>query len=165
MIRALRHFKSAWTISFGLMTLLLIGLWMRSYSRWDHFNIRLPGPGIGGISSERGVMGFGTTKTVVGFPKTSLWQFRLGRPVDYTRKEYDSLIFGFGYQRYESSAGGAVFFPHLFGSILAAAAAALPWLPRRFGLWTLLVVYTIVAVALAVVVHFLQAILHQAAAR
>jgi hypothetical protein len=152
-------------VFFVVLCLSLIGLWMRSYTKWDHFNIRLPGERFGGIGSERGIISLGVVKTVVGFPKTGLWRLRLGRRVDYNRKEYEGLILGFCYRLNESSHGWAVFFPHWFGSIITGVAAALPWMPLRFGLRALLLFYAVVAIALAVIVHFLQMLIHQAAAR
>lgn len=152
-----RKLRIAWSAMWGVVSLLLIALWMRSY--WWLDAVSLPTTGttflnsfdgeIGAVSWSRDVFpsgpsGWGLTstsakiirrhmdaqrnRTGVQAMQTSSWHFHLGRR------------------------DPAVGFPHWFLVLVCFTFSALPWMLRHFSLRTLLIATTLLALLLGLAI-------------
>ena len=138
-----RKLRIAWAVACGIACVLLIVLWVRSYS-WNDVVWRTSPSGLQtSIGSDEG-----TTYIVHGYlPSTpseqqTLWGF--------TSVESSKERLGFQWK----SAGRLTFVhvPYWFLVLISAAFAAIPWIRWRFNLRTLLIATTLVAVVLGLIV-------------
>lgn len=136
-----RTLRIAWSVAWGVVAVLLLALWMRSYWTWDLWDNGVRPPN-GGFSSIRGSFGghIATNPTqrsplsdlryystpVQPNQQTSWWWIHYKRSPKLTEfiVQYWMLV--------------------LFVSIVAAS----PWIPLRFSLRTLLIVMTLIAAGL-----------------
>jgi hypothetical protein len=151
--RLVRALRIAWTAFWGLAAILLITLWVRSYTTPDvlqgpltsakYFNVACVDGDLG-LSIMEGITGYATLHfdsipTLVSEPSF------FAHPQNFTRG-------GFKYLKQ----GGFLFVvaPFWFPVLIVAALAASPWRRRiswRFSLRTLLIAMTLIAVGLGIV--------------
>jgi hypothetical protein len=158
-----RKLRIAWSLLCGILCLLLIALWVRSYSRWD----QLAGIWFANnsvlIMSVRGTVygGYSTTDGRRTWSWSSFTNPRLSNAPQFP----DGMIiadigpnalrgielnlgpmgFGTGFQ--------SVLAPHWFLVMVSFTLAGIAWLPWRFSLRTLLIAMTLVAVGLGLAVY------------
>jgi hypothetical protein len=139
-----RKLRIAWSVGWGLLAVLLIVLWVRSYQS-PHDQIRLAGITCGSshgnlwiIKRRNGLLipvgiGFEATKDMEVLTLTTATAFF-----------------------YSFSSSGSEWVaqcPHWFLFAIAAVFAALPWINNRFSLRTLLIATTLVAVVLGLALY------------
>src|SRR5262245_57156192 len=140
--RLMRGLRIAWSVWWGILCVLVIVLWVRSYWRWDELQLgrRIV---LVAIHSEHGRL---------GFVKTFPWH-------DWNGKLF---VLG-GCTNNEMPNGGRAFYCVEYGSIwvgvhyglpvlLAATSAYFPWMRVSFSLRTLLIATSLIAVVLGLVV-------------
>jgi hypothetical protein len=149
-----RKLRIAWSVVWGIVCVLLIALWVRSYWWTQVGSSPLTVKWSMSYGSYPGVIGIGVRPQLSGDDSTPLtmdaddwWlvQQLRGSPA------YSSRVFGyFGY------GGGVVALPYWFAVFVSATFAGTPWLARlewRFSLRTILIVTSLVAVALGLIVY------------
>jgi hypothetical protein len=166
-----RKLRIAWSVAWGVVCLLLVVLWVRSYQKQDGFTKPV---GVGKstyIVSNRGTLYWflgevyqappidffywnrmpddQSTQTLIPapLPPSPAWQYwndDATEGIEMFSKKRWSL-------RYE-----AVAFTHWIALLLAAVVAFISWLPWRFSLRTLLIAMTLVAVVLGVIGYTLR---------
>lgn len=152
-----RYLRIGWTVFFGALCLLLIGLWVRSYW-WNDivFNNRTTTK----LGSNYGAVYFirltrpilVTSSTGLGLnapygppantPPMHGWRLG-GREASVASKRFEWTI---------SSVRQEAMLPYWGPTLFFATLAATPWAPWRFSLRTLLLFTTLVAVGLGVIV-------------
>jgi hypothetical protein len=153
-----RKLRIAWSLFCGLLCLLLIVLWLTSY--WWVTNIQVPN-----VASRNFQLVFSTGRICFTSERFisggNQWagEFR-----SYNRT--DPLFVGFSGDQFSPSfdlvAGEIkpgdlrIVFPYWFASMIFAALSATPLMPRRFGVRTLLIATTLVAVVLGLAASSLR---------
>jgi hypothetical protein len=162
-----RYLRIAFSAVCGIICLLLIVLWVRSF--WVHDFIRVQhGILIDGNARAMGqiftfVSSKGRCTCVHVTNDAKPWWFRRNI-LPYSPEEGEVFPFNvrqnhiwMGFDAYWSSTTAyGVFAPHWFLVMLTASLATLPWIrwSRRFSLRTLLIAITLVAVGLGLIVAF-----------
>jgi hypothetical protein len=149
-----RKLRIAWSVAWGVVAVLLVVLWVRSY--WwidDVYRHYHPTHGLGAISQEGSLIFFwGPHNDVplfspLGFPgPPPTWDY------DYYPVYDPSSPIAFPFEFAVRS--DMIGFPTWFGAAVCAGAGMAPWpnyIPRRFSLRTLLIATTLVAVALGLI--------------
>jgi hypothetical protein len=141
--------RIGWSVAWVLLTVLLIVLWVRSYSWVEQIVGELPGGTIVGVGLLPGAFGVGISDGTNVTPWT-----RNGWPavewlilVNDSESPYASRVWGMF-----MFADGNLILPFWLLTITAATSIALPWLRWRFSLRTMLVVTTVIAAVLGMVV-------------
>lgn len=159
----LRYLRIGWSVFFGVLCLLLIGLWIRSYWYCDLLWFQPTSTlGIGGGSFEGDVRGgYDQHSGDESFFSFQSEYLKTVKPSELQMWRRDIPDMGFDVQFLPQSSI-QIDVPHYFALLLLALAAALPnwrWLlqgihrmPRRFSLRTLLIFTTLVAVVLGIIV-------------
>ena len=154
-----RKLRIAWSVTWGLVALLLVVLWVRSRTRLEYFH----GPLVGGQflvgNSVGGEMSFG----VGTFVDAGRWNWN-SEPVSepYTRLAVSDMTgeggpLGFGISMNVNQL--IVAMPHWFPFLVSTMLTALPWIahPRwRFSLRTMLIATTLVALVLGAIVWLVR---------
>jgi len=143
-----RKLRIAWSVGWGILCLLLIVLWMRSYWRLEAIHVSR-----NSFSSMRGIAGWtywteGTPATRFGWGSASLDDMRKSGRFTTQRAR------GFRLQR--TPDGFTLILPHWSLLVVALVISAAPWLRWRFSLRTLLIITTLVAVGLGWIVYALR---------
>src|SRR6476661_1986157 len=139
-----RKLRIAWSVAWGLACVLLIVLWVRSYSRRDLVYYR-EGTTATGVSSEAG--------SLVAFRNSSPYhRFGFGwRLATFEPDKFgDTSTSRFTWDNSRSYKRAGV--PNWFAVLAATTLAVCPWLRWRFTLRTLLIATTLVAVVLGLIV-------------
>jgi hypothetical protein len=137
-----RKLRIAWSVGWGILCLMLVGFWVRSFSCWDDCWLKLTSSEfVHGISCEgRMILWFerGQLKKWLEFEVDPAAKHR--SPGQYERHRWCSL--------YVSPSGNTrtVCLAHCVLVMLTAALAAIPWCPTRFSVRGLFVATTVVAV-------------------
>jgi len=145
-----RKLRIAWSVGWGLACVLLIALWVRSYSLLELFTKIDGHKSKTTIGSEVGTIYFANFDTVAAYrysnnsTATHDWVFERGKPVDDTSCR-------FALDRDENGLYVAV--PHWAIAATAAVIGGIIWLPWRFTLRTLLFATTLIAVVLGAIVY------------
>jgi hypothetical protein len=164
MRKALRYLRIAWSVGCGILCLLLIALWVRSYWWTDNIYYR-PGH----LDSFRLKSQFGVVQYTPGIEVP--WRGGPHLHMEWVRHSYryyseksDLQTISpierplRGVNRSTRSASqiphGQVRYWHFV--ILSATIAAAPWFRWRFSLRTLLIAMTLVAVLLGVIVYSMR---------
>jgi hypothetical protein len=137
-----RKLRIAWSVVWGLLAVLLIVLWVRSYWWTDLINLTV-------VSTEGNLYVYSDISLTAEI--SSKWE---GMP-RYERWWGHSFPAGL------VTMGGIAFFgvpfiPYWTLVLASAATATITLLPNRFSLRTLLIATTLIAVALAVIVYGLR---------
>jgi hypothetical protein len=148
-----RKLRIAWSVMCGMLCVLLIALWVRSYSWTDAIQYNPVERYVTGLTSRQGVVfggwfRFTDMEDVEELFRSSRWNF-VCRPSEPLPPKYSRWGVGL-----EESGHFAPYIttPHWFVVALLAASTAIPWLRWRFSLRTLLIAMTLVAVVLGLVV-------------
>jgi hypothetical protein len=128
-----RKLRIAWSVGCGILCLLLIILWVRSYSHSDELT--------------------GTFGNHLGFViQSEQGQMRYGKPWDEKPSwNFDSSPLGDDYPPSFPPMGGFDW-PLWLAVLLTGTLIVIPWLRWRFTLRTLLIATTLVAVVLGLIV-------------
>lgn len=136
----LRKLRIAWSVFFGVLCVLVIALWMRSYWYRDLVTYSSPTGHRVAIGSNRGNV----------YLIHRIWQPDAGQVVRYGWQYGNGAA-----QEYRIMSGWTpvqpwtkVVIPHVFLSLAFVLAASFPWIRYRFSLRTFLIAMTAVAVGL-----------------
>jgi hypothetical protein len=147
-----RKLRIAWSVAWGVVAVLLAVLCVRSYWWLDSVWRYTPTGGMR-LDSLCGKIIFkvasvsGQVATVVVDTKSTKHMIPAGGDA------YFGIKFYLGFLLRREANGFALFIPYWFLTLLAIAFAPLSWLRWRFGLRTLLIATTLVAVVLGLVVY------------
>jgi hypothetical protein len=150
-----RKLRIAWSVAWGIVAVLFVAMWVRSYWRSDLVGLSTSKLTYF-VSEERGEFQIGKALNPYAFPIA--WHIEFNKIVDYRipplseQPDYYGFL-GFGFSQ-RPPHFIYIAFPHAFLVVLALATALAPWLRllHRFSLRTLLVAVTIVAVVLGLIV-------------
>jgi hypothetical protein len=148
-----RKLRIAFSVACGALCLLLIALWVRSYSWYDMIFYRPTGSTVYEASAHEGVVLFADDSDDLARwdkPPSIGWTWYRNWPSYRVSGSALPLNTVFGTLRWTDQ--GLVIPAWLFMSAAIIAGAA-PWLPRRFSLRTLLIAITLVAAALGAMIH------------
>ena len=144
-----RKLRIAWSVGCGIASLPLILLWVRSYNRFgttDRFVVASNVEMAAEIYHGQMALIFSNSPHLQG--SFANWL------IDYPAQNGNKLpgIEGFALKR-TPKVGDVCMFPFWFPVTLAVVAGAVPWLRWRFGLRTLLIATTLLAVVLGILVY------------
>jgi hypothetical protein len=137
-----RKLRIAWSVGCGILCLLLIALWVRSYWKYDFLDRFNTSRMLTSLESSSGRLRFGLTdyKTVPAFTvKPHAWSLR-----GYGPERVHENVFSYESNSLQTTVG----FPHWLPVLIAALLSVTPWLHWRFSLRTLLIGMTVVAILL-----------------
>jgi hypothetical protein len=159
----MKHLKLriAWSVGWGIVCLLMIVLWVRSYW-WNDFGSRRIASQDFLVQMRLGELGIWCEPASVA---PSPPQLKIGEErVTSSKRTYWVLAekgivpahryFVFHYR--STVQGTAIWIPFWTMAAPLAIAALLPWLPRRFSLRTLLIASTVIAALLGIAVMMLR---------
>ncbi len=147
----------------GLLCLLFVGFWIRSYAQWDSPHCPLLGKYWIQFNSLQGYLCIGTQRQTPGIPAQWRWRtFGVGRFTNdgavstsiAWRFTSQKEVLGLGFVT--SDGYQSICMPYAYLVALSAALAASPWLRWRFSLRSLLIATTLIAVVLGLAVSFLR---------
>ena len=143
-----RKLRIAWSVAWGIVAVLLIVLWVRSYWWSDSLAVPVPYSTVGGIS-YCGSLILGEQETSDAMP----WHWSL-RIQDYPwlPDEMDKHRDPWGIGLVKSPGGLRLEVPHFVAIIVVSLVAIGAWREWRFSLRTLLIATTLVAVGLGLIV-------------
>lgn len=133
-----RKLRIAWSIVLGVLGVMLIVLWVRSYRTQDVLHIQRPRKCY--IHSTCGV-----------FTSTFFPSFHDNAELEWSSRDPNvpEHTWWFRYCPSGIYSWYVITIPHWFVILISTIAAAIPWLSRRFSLRTLLITITLVALALS----------------
>ena len=154
-----RKLRIAWSVTWGVMAVLLCVLWIRSYWWYERIVFGLGNNNGFHASHVVGQLRFIAfdDSNVNGFwqPANSVWG-RAQWPVDEWRaseshkKDLPASPLGFGGRIWP--ARFLLFVPYWFLVLIVTCFVAAPWVAYRFSLRTLLIAMTLIAVGLGAVI-------------
>jgi hypothetical protein len=142
-----RSLRITWSVAWGIVAVLLVALWVRSYWWSDTINIRVNGSKMFGVASSLGSLLVGSTDASDYEKFSGRWMW-LVRPSDPAWAKQTNH----GFLYYSRSGMNLVGIPSWLAVISTAGLAIVPWLICRFSLRTLLIATTLVAVGLGLIV-------------
>lgn len=142
-----RKLRIAVSVFFGVLTLTLCILWVRSYWWWDSVYVGVTDHSFAVLESVKGRCNAGIAFVKPTHPfELSVQELGVTQDPEW---EVGKSILGF---EWWSSAGGfesaGMLIPHWFLVAVTATCSAIPWINRRFSLRTLLLATTLVAFVL-----------------
>jgi hypothetical protein len=143
-----RKLRIAWSVVWGILCLLLVVLWVRSYWWVEALYLPVPRYRAVGVGIIPGSLAFDIALSETPWRTVHI-------PADDWLDERDppsSRFWGF----FEVQAKTAVVVPFWFLLVTIASVGTIPWLrqlPYQFSLRTLLIAMTLVAVALGAIVY------------
>jgi hypothetical protein len=149
-----RKLRIAWSLGCGILCLLLIALWVRSYWSRDNYGFSFFGRQIIDANSMYGQLTFnwyddGPEPKTLGLRTMSVEDFladmerSLGRPAVVPRPHFRLL---------RQQPVSYLLIPHWSVVLVIAVVAGASWLPFRFSLRTLLIGMTMIAALLGFVI-------------
>jgi hypothetical protein len=150
-----RKLRIAWSVGWGLLAVLLIALWVRSYWWYDRIAIYSSTQAFG-VASFHGELVYGSNSITNSSTKSLPWWYwscEYITPV--TRAPSDSYPKTMGFAWHSGEWSHYTFIPHWFPLAMATLFAVVTWIPLRFSLRTLLIATTLVAVVLELIVAVL----------
>jgi hypothetical protein len=151
-----RKLRIAFSAVCGVVCLLLIALWVRSYWWNDTINSPTRGDHFFVAQSIRGYLD-------IGIAQTSDWTFRQGwilaslplekvSPPTFVKETGETNLSRIGWGWSFSANGFGVLLPHWVFPVLSAIIAAAPWFwPKQFTLRALLIAVTLISVLFGLV--------------
>ena len=127
-----RKLRIAWSVAWGVVALLLCGLWVRSYY-WFDFSGLIPG---GALVSNNGSVVFTREMRVISHERDPSWNALLNG-ASYAHSEIEIV-------RLTS----IVTIPFWAAILVVFSLGVAAWMPLRFSLRTLLIATTLVAVVM-----------------
>jgi hypothetical protein len=154
-----RKLRIAWSVGWGLLAVLLIVLWVRSYWYRERIILGLYGNHalqFGHVLGQVRLHWFEQPGLDFWQPSDSIWgrskqliaDWKLERSAS---KDFPGLRPEFG--RICGKSGWVLYLPYWFPVLVAGTVAIVPWLRWRFSLRTLLIATTLVAVLLGLLVY------------
>jgi hypothetical protein len=154
----LKYLRIAVTALCLTACVLLIALWVRSYSRFDSAIVPLTSSSFVASTSSVGRVGLDyTSVTTARMPAdvdSVIWNTQVLTDLEL-EYFYPAARWSWLYVNDNSGMTVRAVLPHWFPLILTFVLAAVPWIhcSRRFSLRTLLIATTLVAVALGVMIY------------
>jgi hypothetical protein len=139
-----RKLRIAWSVVWGILAVLLVVLWVRSYSHTEGLFVPLKNAEGLRLASVRGRMGYESDHAV------TKWEC-VAESVKLAKFDWDRWDRNTPHWIFRKD--HAVVVPHWFPLAIVATLAAAPWLPSRFSLRALLIATTLVAVVLGLIVY------------
>jgi hypothetical protein len=143
-----RKLRIAWSLGCGILCLLLIVLWARTYFAIDHINGQLTSSNGLGITSRNGGVGL-----VIVKGNLSPWRIRSYPASEPIQLDYERAM---GFIQYQAMVNQfiRVRLPYSSLVILCATSAALPWIrwSKQFSLRTVLILITLLGLALGLII-------------
>ena len=136
-----RKLRIAWSVVCGVACVLLIALWVRSYWRQELF-------GVGVTKSSYVSVTWYQGNLTIAASRVSLPTVFESRTSNFYQMNNQTWTYRFRSVPYFEA---FAIVPHWFAAILFIPLAAIPWIPGRFSLRTLLIVLTLVAVVLGLI--------------
>ena len=149
----LRYLRIGFSVGCGILCLLLIVLWVRSYWYVETVLCKFSDDALIAVLSQPGALGFG----IAGEESIEPWIVFRQPSTEWRRQHADD--------RWRKQSWGGFYFndatiiaPTWFWCLMAAPLAVLPWLQwsNRFSLRTLLIATTLVAVVLGAIIALLR---------
>ena len=139
-----RKLRIAWSVTCGIVAVLLCVLWVRSYTTIDVWDLPITAK----YSIELGSV---PRMIVIGWQNSTVNRHLSGPTEEWrsTGKMPQSIFWG-GFQKHGPLA--AVWMPSWLLVPITAACSIAPWIRWRFSLRTLLIATTLVAVVLGLIV-------------
>ena len=152
MKRFLRYLRVAWSVGCAIACVLLIVLWVLSFTERDYLQGQLPGGMDYTIASAHGLI----FAAIFERDDETSYGFLRSDPSDDVQVAFDKKDFPFGVGirtfRGHQVQVRQIIICHLFVICSFAGLAAAPWLRWRFSLRTLLIATTLVAMVLGLIV-------------
>jgi hypothetical protein len=151
-----RNFHIAWSVAWGVVAVLLVVLWIRSYWWFDWLDAAIT-PGHSGIGVQSA---FGKFRVLMFYDSVDpiWWSWNASKLEGFVARSAAEVI---GKSKlFDTSVRGAfvVTVPQWLGVFAVTLIAALPWLPlKRFSLRTLLIATTLFALVLGLIVWMSRA--------
>jgi len=146
-----RKLRIAWSVAWGVLCLLLIVLWVRSYWVCDIFCIRLGYPINQWMQSHDGGLMYDPSANLV---QSEFFKWITHPAAEFRNHEVitpsTSPVLGF---RWSKGIKTRAVIPHWFLTSVFFGLAATPWLPWRFSLRTLLIGMTVAAIGLGWIIY------------
>ena len=165
--KLVRGLRIAWSVWWGIVCVLLVALWVRSFGQYDAAIVRIPSNGVASATSFFGRILLGRIPEsiasgayVYGSAPTGTWEFS-SVPIVAPHGEAQAQMLelrgfpGFGFFSNPTVSGFyRLDLPHWFLVFLSASLAMVPWInqTKRFSLRTLLIATTLIAVVLGLIV-------------
>ena len=158
-----RILRIAWTVGWGILTVLLCVLWVRSYWRWEGLSGALPNGDRFNLATVWGRVRFATldidySNSFTGERLEGWNSHKIVGPQNLAIVNTPLNHFGFGFAGSKDTYGVVVVVPIAFLTTLAATLAAASWMrwSNRFSLRTLLILTTLLSVFLGFVVWMMS---------
>jgi hypothetical protein len=156
-----RKLRIAWSVVWGVAAVLLIVLWVRSYSHVNNPKITIYSRGdeLSHLDSQKRLWRATSSQGAIQLSATNqnpIWQFEPTAPPQgggWTTSLAQPKFLGFGYLQLGRSA--SIVFPVWFLLILCIILATCPWISHvrwRFTVRTLLIATTLLAIILGLLV-------------
>jgi hypothetical protein len=145
-----RKLRIAWSVGWGVLCIALIVLWVRSYWRWDAFISKRSVKTTFGVISVGGRIAFTSVSDPPQFTTQQVTGFR-SEPRSEFPDFLPEAVLGFCFVSTEYAT--VLTLPHWFLTLVEAIAVAVPWLPWRFSLRTLLIAMTVAGIGLGWIVY------------
>jgi hypothetical protein len=141
--------RIAWSVAWGVVAVLLVVLWVRSY--WWSDQYHLHGSRLVGGATNRGWLALHWLDVS---KRNSVQTGYHGYSVELLRwKEVEKSIRQlYRYRIVSTPEGFVLILPIWFAAAIIAIFAAAPWLPWRYSLRTFLIATTLIVVGLGIVV-------------
>ena len=145
-----RNLRIAWSVAWGVVSVTLCVLWVRSYWRLQILELRTGSQAVQ-ISSVNGHL------AIAHLRHATIGSFYLSVPAGDSADFRKKGALGFAYQN--DGFVTALIAPHWLPALLAAAFAVVAWCSRswRFSIRTLFIATTLVAAVLGIVVWMSRA--------
>jgi hypothetical protein len=144
-----RKLQIAFSATCLIACVLLVGLWARSFWRWDDFTFNDTVTSLG--SNSGFLYWFRSDVPIYSIRSHGWWDFSSGDAYKEANKPESAFKSKPGFQ---VLSGDSLSLPYWLPIVLIAALAVSPWIPRRFTLRSLLLATTLVAVVLGTIVWF-----------
>jgi hypothetical protein len=145
-----RKLRIAFSAVCGVLFLLLIALWVRSYWRYDFVYVNNPEPWDIELTSIDGVFGASNYVSIQRWDWLSLDAPELIPPGS---DEFSDQLRVWNFSWYEMGGAQFVTVPYWFVVVSTIAVGSLPWLCLRFSLRTLLIATMVIAVVLGLAIY------------
>jgi hypothetical protein len=150
--RLIRGLGIAWSMGCGLLCVLVIASWIRSYRVADSASLQITGTRSLNANSVQGVISIESM-----YWNEEITPFELNFDIEATPIDAAELLesrTSFDWEMARGADGGSheLFLPHWCPVLLLAMFAAAPWFKWRFTLRTLLIATTLIAVVLGLAV-------------
>ena len=151
-----RKLRIALSVVCGILCLLFLALWVRSYHTADVFLCRISVDTTFSLGSRGGYFWVGQNDLALNPNQWTLWQQYPLRGQVFSAPNFESTqVSSLGRLVVMTRWGskyGEIFLQHWIVGLIAAALSASPWLRWRFSLRTLLIAITLVAILLGAIV-------------